>query len=78
MISSVTGSVVSKPSSSMLRESPTSTMSAPDWSTSRAVGKSYAVSATSFSPRRFFGNSPGTVTGFSPAMSLSVDFKMAK
>ena len=47
----------------MAPESPTRTRSTPASSTARALGKSYAVTMTMGSPRRFFSNSRGRVIG---------------
>ncbi len=60
--SSVTGTVDSRPWTTMPDESPTRIRSTPAASASRALGASYAVTMTIFSPRRFSSCSSGSGT----------------
>ena len=60
--SSVTGTVDSRPWTTMPDESPTRIRSTPAASASRPLGASYAVTMTIFSPRRFSSISSGSGT----------------
>ena len=59
----VTAIVDGYPSTVIAPESPTSTMSTPAASAARALGKSYAVTITIGSARRFLSSRIGRVTG---------------
>src|SRR5690606_42061136 len=65
MSSTLTGRVESWPCTTMPSESPTSTMSTPAASNTRAKPASYAVSIASLRPASLASASCGTVTGFS-------------